>query len=52
MTLKAFVKKHGSQWKAAAALGIPQATLNRWVNGTSKPKGLYADLLKSRGVVI
>lgn len=50
ISLPAFVAKFASQAEAAKALGLQVPTLNRWLTGKSKPRGLYADLLKSKGI--
>jgi len=50
MTLKQFVKRHGTKRKAAAAIGVPETTLYRWLSGSTTPVGLYAEKLESLGV--
>lgn len=38
MKLKDFIVVHGTQAKAAMAIGITQGQLNRWLNGHNRPK--------------
>lgn len=35
--LRALVARHGTQQRAAAALGVSQATYSRWLDGTRTP---------------
>lgn len=50
MTLKQFVAAHGTQERAAQEIGVSFVTINKWLNGHTVPKGLYAEKLRSLGV--
>ena len=50
MTLAEYVKKQGSQEKAAASIGVTHATVWRWLHGRSKPRGLELARLQMMGV--
>ncbi len=52
VTLKEYVKRIGSQEKAAHSIGISFATLNRWLRGHAKPSDLAAKQLKILGIKV
>ena len=52
MTIFEYIKQHGSTEKAAHALGVTLATMYRWKNSKTVPRGLYADLLKQKGIIL
>jgi len=49
-TLKKFIELHGSQERAAGALGIATRTVHRWITGQSKPSRIMVIHLEREGV--
>lgn len=49
-TLKEFCAVAGSQEKAAQKIGCTLGTVNGWLNGKQKPRGLYAARLRELGI--
>lgn len=52
VTLEEFVKAHGSQRAAAAALGEPEPTINRWLRRKMMPERSSMRWLYQRGIDI
>lgn len=52
IALKEYVKRIGSQEKAAHLIGVSFATLNRWLRGHAKPSDLAAKKLKELGIKV
>ncbi len=50
MRLEGFVALKGSITKAAAEIGVPFQTLNRWLKGKSLPQGLSLRRLADLGI--
>lgn len=50
MTIQEYINQFGSIEKAAHALGVTFGTLYRWRSGKKPKSGLYAELLKSKGI--
>lgn len=48
--IEEFVKKMGSQEKAAHAIGVSFATLNRWLKGHFQPSDLAMKKLEQLGI--
>ena len=51
-TLDAFVSFHGTQRAASLVIGVPEATLNRWLKGKLHPKGLTLLRFKQLHIVV
>jgi len=47
-----YLRKHNlRQWELAKRLGIPEATLNRWLRGKTNISNAYRVILKSNGII-
>jgi len=51
MRLQEFVKKHGEK-DAAVLLNVSTKTLGRWLDKTSRPRGLHLEHLERLGIVV
>jgi len=46
------LRKHNlRQWELAKRLGIPEATLNRWLRGKTNISNAYRVILKNNGII-
>jgi plasmid maintenance system antidote protein VapI len=39
------------QWELAKKLGVPEATLNRWLRGKTSISNAYRAILKDKGII-
>jgi len=50
--IESYIAKHDlRQWELAKKLGIPEATLNRWLRGKTKISNAYRVILKTHGII-
>jgi len=47
-----YIRKHNlRQWELAKQIGVPEATLNRWLRGKTKISNAYRVILKNHGII-
>jgi len=47
-----YLRKHNlRQWELAKRLGVPEATLNRWLRGKTNISNAYRAILKNHGII-
>ena len=44
-------KNNLRQWELAKKIGIPEATLSRWLRGKTNISNAYVNILKNEGVI-
>jgi len=50
--IEAYIEKHNlRQWELAKQIGVPEATLNRWLRGKTKISNAYRAILKTKGII-
>lgn len=50
--IREYMAKHNlRQWELAKQLGIPEATLNRWLRGKTNISNAYRVILKGKGII-
>lgn len=50
--IETYMAKHNlRQWELAKRLGVPEATLNRWLRGKTNISNAYRVILKNHGII-
>ena len=50
--INAYLMRTGKrQYELAADLGVPAATVNRWLNGKAKVSKAYQSILRTKGIL-
>lgn len=50
--IEAYMSKNNlRQWELAKRLGVPEATLNRWLRGKTNISNAYRVILKNHGII-
>jgi len=54
MTLRSYIESEceGSSMEAAKKLNVSYFTVRSWDTGKRKPRGLYAQMLRDRGIEV
>jgi len=50
--IEGYMQKHNlRQWELAKKIGVPEATLNRWLRGKTNISPAYRAILKTKGII-